>query len=64
MYVHAFLSVNAYVSVRCVCPPWCIDPDDVEMAKVVAFRVQLIVAGTAFGPHSERWSQITGFRPL
>lgn len=30
--------------------PWRVHPDDVQMAEIVAFGVQLVVAGAAFAP--------------
>lgn len=42
------------------CIPGCVDPDDVQVAEVVALRVQLVAAGAALGPHSVCWDKITG----
>ena len=38
---------------QCVspCSPGCIDPDDIQVAEVVALRVQRAAAGATFGPH-------------
>lgn len=42
------------------CSPGRIDPDDVQVAEVVALRVQQVAAGTALGPHSLCWDTVTG----
>lgn len=35
----------------CLCSPGRVDPDDVQVAEVVTFRVLLVVAGAALGSH-------------
>lgn len=37
------------------CLPGSVDPDDVQMTEVVAFRVQLVAASAASGPHRVSW---------
>ena len=46
--VHVCVCVYVYVCMW-VCPPLCIDPDDVKVTEVVALRVQPAAAGAALG---------------
>lgn len=41
--------------------PWCIDPDNIQVAEVMALRVQEAAAGATLGPDSVSLGFITGF---
>lgn len=41
------------------CSPGGIDPDYIQVAEVVALRVQQVAAGTALGPLSVCWDTVS-----
>lgn len=46
------LSENVFLTILTIseASPWCIDPDNIQMAEVDAFFIVPVAAGAAFGP--------------